>query len=241
MVLLLGDIHGNFSNLKWQIERMKLEDCTIIQVGDFGIGFFSIEKDLATLADLDSFLHERKIKMFAIRGNHDNPAFFKGDHVYQNLELLSDYTVRKIEDNNYLFIGGAVSIDRLYRKNTDLGYQNIGLGRRSYWEDEIVVWNDKISEIEGVDILVTHTAMSFCTPDNKLGYGPIVEDFADRDKFLKADLAVERNLMDRIFNKLVIKNNIKKHFYGHFHSTAVTLMGDCEHRLLNINEFWELR
>ena len=39
MLIFLGDIHGNFNNLKWQIETNKIIDATIIQVGDFGIGF----------------------------------------------------------------------------------------------------------------------------------------------------------------------------------------------------------
>ena len=35
MVLLLGDIHGNFNFLKHQIHSKQITDCTIIQVGDF--------------------------------------------------------------------------------------------------------------------------------------------------------------------------------------------------------------
>lgn len=241
MVILLGDIHGNFENLKFEIKSKKIDDCTLIQVGDFGIGFNSKENCKSQLEELNEFLSERNIKMLAIRGNHDDPDYFNGDYKYSNLQLLEDYTVLDLEEGRFLFIGGAVSIDRLFRKDTDRGYLFAGSTRRSYWEDEIVKWNDKISEFEGIDYIVTHTAPSFCYPDSRLGFARIVEEFADRDKFLKTDLAVERNLMDRIFKEVNIKNKIKKHFYGHFHSSAVTNIEDCEHRLLNIFEFWELR
>jgi DNA repair exonuclease SbcCD nuclease subunit len=241
MVILLGDIHGNFEKLKFEITNKRIDDCTLIQVGDFGIGFFNKEKCVTQLEELNTFLSIKNIRMLVIRGNHDDPSYFNGDYKYSNLELLEDYSVLDLEEGRFLFIGGAVSIDRLFRKDSDRGYSVIGSLRRSYWEDEVVKWNDKISQVEGIDYIITHTAPSFCFPDNKLGFAPIVQEFADRDKFLKTDLAVERNLMDRIFKEVNIKNKIKKHFYGHFHSSAVTNIEDCEHRLLNIFEFWELR
>jgi UDP-2,3-diacylglucosamine pyrophosphatase LpxH len=241
MVILLGDIHGNFEKLKFEIENKRIDDCTIIQVGDFGIGFHSKEKCNSYLVDLNDFLSSKGIRMLVIRGNHDNPSYFNGDYKYSNLELLKDYTVLDLEESKFLFIGGAVSIDRLFRKDTDRVHYVVGSETRSYWEDETLKWNDKVSEVEGIDYIITHTAPSFCYPDNRLGFARIVEEFADRDKFLKTDLAVERNLMDRIFKEVNIKNKIKKHFYGHFHSSAVTNVKECEHRLLNIFEFWELR
>jgi hypothetical protein len=49
------------------------------------------------------------------------------------------------------FIGGAISIDRTGRKE--------GV---SYWSDESIIYKPEL--IQNVDILVTHTAPSFCHP-----------------------------------------------------------------------------
>jgi calcineurin-like phosphoesterase family protein len=64
------------------------------------------------LENLNKFLHEKDIFMIAIRGNHDNPEYFKGDYKFTNLHLVPDYTVLKLEGQNFLFIGWSISIDR---------------------------------------------------------------------------------------------------------------------------------
>jgi hypothetical protein len=37
MILMLGDIHGNFNYLKQNIKQKRIDNCVIIQVGDFGL------------------------------------------------------------------------------------------------------------------------------------------------------------------------------------------------------------
>ena len=115
MILVLGDIHGNFNYLKNQIIQKRISDCTIIQVGDFGIGFTHRDNDIATLESLNDFLIGHSITMLSIRGNHDDPSFFDGSVNYSNLKLIKDYTSLEIEGNGYLFIGGAISVDRTER------------------------------------------------------------------------------------------------------------------------------
>ncbi len=62
----MGDIHGNFNYVKWYIKAHKIENCTIYQVGDFGIGFTTEFNDMNILGDLNRFLNERNIQMYAI-------------------------------------------------------------------------------------------------------------------------------------------------------------------------------
>jgi hypothetical protein len=45
MIFYLGDIHGNFNLINQYIKMYDLKDAHIIQVGDFGVGFNTFEKE----------------------------------------------------------------------------------------------------------------------------------------------------------------------------------------------------
>jgi len=120
--------------------------------------------------------------------------------------------------NELLF--GAVSVDRTGRR--------VGV---SHWEDEGVVFNR--DACQKVDILVTHTAPSYCFPQQ---FNEIVYGWAREDAYLIEDLTEERAVMDEIF-KLCSPS---LHFYGHFHSSWAEKINGCESRLLDINEIYEL-
>jgi hypothetical protein len=241
MILILGDIHGNFNYLKYLITNKGIQDCTIIQVGDFGIGFTHEDNDTLTLKNLNDFLGENGITMFAIRGNHDNPVFFKGNHLYENLKLLPDYSTLDLEGNNFLFIGGAISVDRTERireNNSNIKYKS---RKRCYWDNEGIDYKPEITKnINNVDIIITHTAPNWCYPNNKLGFGKFVEDWAKYDTGLITDLTLERNIMTNIFLDIYQNNKIKKHFYGHFHKSMLETHQDVDHHLLDINEIYHL-
>ena len=249
MILLLGDIHGNFDKLKSQITRADITDCVIIQVGDFGIGFNKESYDKGILNNLNSFLSERNITLYAIRGNHDNPNCFDGTWVWSNLQLLKDYSILELEDWKILLIGGAVSVDRYFRKKKD--FQSVIFGGKmdltserlvSWWSDEVVTMDRHFLEnVRGVDVLITHTTPDFCHPNNRYGFGQMIEDFSLNDDNLISDLTFEREQMSEIFTILKKNNDIEKHFYGHFHRSHVEEIEGCSHRLLNIDELYELR
>lgn len=240
MILLLGDIHGNFNFLKHKINSKNITDCTIIQVGDFGIGFTYKENDELTLNNLNDFLKDFNVTMYAIRGNHDNPDFFNGSYVLSNLKLLPDYTTLNIEGTNFLFIGGAISVDRTERIKQNNSNIRYGSRKRCYWDNEGIVYKPEITKtVKGIDILVTHTAPDWCEPNNKLGFGSFVEDWAKNDINLIRDLSLERNEMTNIFLDLYENNKIKKHFYGHFHFSKFDTHNGVDHHLLDINELYQ--
>jgi predicted phosphodiesterase len=242
MILMLGDIHGNFNYIKTLLKGKSITDCTIIQVGDFGIGFTDDVNDKRILEEFNNFLNEKNIMMYAIRGNHDNPDCFDGTWKWGNLHLIPDYTVLNLEGYNILCIGGAISIDRQPRIVENMSAARYGSRKRYYWYDEKVIFNEEfLTNVRDIDILVTHTAPDFCVPSNKLGYGSLVEEFASYDKTLKDELKEERDLMTEIWDILNENNKIQKHYYGHFHRSHVDKIVDCEHILLNINELKELR
>jgi UDP-2,3-diacylglucosamine pyrophosphatase LpxH len=245
MLIFLGDLHSNFNNLRWYIENKKITDATIIQVGDFGIGFNNDKVDNQLLQELNIFLNQKNTNFFAIRGNHDNPKYFKGNHLLSNLKLLPDYSVITVDDWNILLVGGAISVDRIPRIKENGYFKDFNIDKQVYWQDEIFTYNDDnknfINNLKNIDIVVTHTAPSKCNPDNSLGFNRIVDSFARTDSDLKNDLIEERKLADVFFSDLLSNNDIRYHFYGHFHFSNIDSFGRCSHILLDVGEFYQFR
>src|ERR1035437_4686862 len=174
-VFVLGDIHGDFSVIASWIVNNVITNSIIVQVGDFGIGFNNNQAEY--LKQLDFVVGSHENILYVVRGNHDNPSCFAENNntsvsIYgrqgdldssdleyairnlKNIQLLPDYTVLDINGEKWLFVGGSISIDRKHRV----------LGQ-SYWPEEIFVYDEsKISELEGIDRVVTHISPDFCTP-----------------------------------------------------------------------------
>jgi predicted phosphodiesterase len=222
-IVVLGDIHGAWGNLLFDLKLKNIEDVNIISVGDLGVGFNGNKaSELEICEEVNTRLQAKKIHFYGIRGNHDKPQYFSGpDRIsLSNFELLEDFTVAEYQNQKLQFIGGAISIDRTGRKE--------GI---SYWEKETVEYRPEACQ--KVDILVTHTAPSWCFPQqfNEMVYG-----WAKEDAYLLQDLSYERSVMDEMF-KLC---DPSKHFYGHFHASRVEKINSCEHRLLGIDELYML-
>jgi len=219
-LLFLGDHHGDWNFVFDIIIYKKIDNCYIFCVGDGGEGFISKEKQLRQFELLNNRFKKYNIEYLSIRGNHSDPSYFRGeDRVsLSNFELIEDYTIAEYGDKKIQFIGGATSIDRTARSE--------GI---SYWEGEVL--NFERDKCQEVDILVTHTAPSWCFPQqfNEMVYG-----WAREDAFLIEDLTDERAIMDEICK--LCKPRL--HLYGHFHSSWTERVNGCIHRLLDINEIW---
>jgi predicted phosphodiesterase len=207
-MFILGDIHGNFNNLIRLIDKIG-NTSPIIQVGDFGItNNHGNMKEI--LNRLNNKLGEVGNKMYVIRGNHDNPIYWNGDWLLDNIELLPDYSVREIEGKTVLFVGGALSIDRIPRLMDGGNY---------YWLDEEFVFDKKkIDELIGIDVVITHTAPQFAPPQT---INDLVRGFAQYDQPLLHELAIERGEMSEMYELLTKKNYITHWFYGHFHTNSI--------------------
>ena len=155
-VALLGDIHGNVHYLDWALEHAVNAGAEMmIQVGDFGFDF----KDgfLSALADITD---RHQIPLLAIRGNHDDPWWWKTHRRMGNVHLIPDGFTTTIGKKRVAFLGGAVSIDR------DLREENI-----SWWKEERVsphVVNAWIYDEVKADVLISHD--SPILPDNLPGF-----------------------------------------------------------------------
>jgi predicted phosphodiesterase len=247
-LMFLGDIHGSFNVINQYVKLYGIKDSHIIQVGDFGVGFKTVEKETRMLEMFHDILVKNNVHVWAIRGNHDYKPHFDNDPFgFTNIHLIPDYTVLELVGKRILCIGGAISVDRKYRytKAQRAGnFDNQTLGVESWWPDELFTLDrNKLGEFRDIDIVVTHTAPDYCFPDNKFGVGSFVEgiirDIGDTE--LKTDLLVERNQVTDAFTILRMNNNITHHYYGHFHKSDTLEMYGIKHRLLNVNELWEER
>lgn len=237
-MLFLGDLHGSISHILYSLKRMNKDQGTIVQVGDFGIGFNNEETDLKNLSILDEALGIWNKKIYIVRGNHDNPRFFKGEFrdklnkKFENVYFIEDYEVLEIEGKKIVFIGGGISIDRTHRKEGD-----------TYWKEEAVVFDQyKLDQIMNnnteLDIIVTHSAPNWCFP--KGIDAPIVRGYIKVDEDLKQDLIDERETLGVLFDMLNEKYKFKYHFYGHFHQNQREKIVDCDHILIGIGDFIDL-
>jgi DNA repair exonuclease SbcCD nuclease subunit len=198
-ILIIGDIHGNFKASISDIVRKNIRDCYLICVGDLGIGFnYSREGEIEGCRKMNDFMQDRNIHFMSIRGNHDDPSYFKkgSSASFPNFELLDDYTVRELNGEKFLFVGGAVSIDRLYRRE--------GL---SYWRDETFVLDE--SKIQECDVLITHSAPRWVGPFDKQG----ISSWCEKDPTLWDECLTERKDHDTLL-KL---SKPKRSYHGHFH------------------------
>lgn len=242
-IYLMGDTHGLGPIFKI-VDNYGFQDCNIIHVGDLGLGFQEITRDVKNLQILDEMCIANSIMFYSVRGNHDNPIFWdrsKGLNLprLHNVELVEDYSVLTLNRKNILCVGGAISIDRQLRKNDRIP---------TWWEDEVFKYEEeKLEKLRGryetIDAIVTHSAPDFAYPqDDNVS---IVNDWHNIEKEhgndLKLELRIERLNHTSLYHKLVddLEFSPKYWFYGHFHSSKITDYRGTKFKLLNINEIYE--
>ena len=162
-----GDIHGEYRKLVWTIcEKYRIYNSDIIILGDFGIGF---TKDIDNLYKrTEKKLEKNNITIHVVRGNHDDPQYFKDEvkYNYPRLRFLEDHKVYDIGKRSIYIIGGANSTDA----NLNPDYTGSIVDRKLeterrlrkhklpiWWEDECVY--KKYTELpNNVDIIASHCA-----------------------------------------------------------------------------------
>lgn len=197
-IYIVGDVHGKFDLLIHYIKEYEIKDAIIICVGDLGIGFSNHNKNINQCEYLDKFFRGKNINFYSIRGNHDAPSYFKGDKriVFDNFELVQDYTVKEFNHQKFLFVGGAISIDRRLR-----------VPNMNWWEDE--EFNLILPAIKKCDVLITHSAPTWNGPCDKEG----ITSWCAKDSTLWDECVKERKDHDMLL-KLC---EAKTHYAGHFH------------------------
>lgn len=228
-MVIVGDVHGAIRELAHRIDR-GIFGQSIIQVGDFGLGFYGKDKDYANLLVLDAILAERRCHLYIIRGNHDDPWYWNEcDWPFKHITIVKDYDILDIEDKTILFIGGGISIDRALR-----------IEGKSYWREEVVVapTEQQLKDIEFAmpTIVVSHVAPHIAWPH---AYNGLVNQYIAVEKAhgrdLHKELEAERNIMDRINDML----QPKEWYYGHYHASRITEVSNRTFHCLGICSYWD--
>ena len=217
MVYIIGDIHGNFKELKGLCERLELsKEDTIILLGDHGINYYLNYRDIETKNYIRKHI---KPTLFCIRGNHDanpqkvltcNEKMFFGNKVlfeegYENiLYALNgyDYDINGIRS---FVIGGAASVDKELRL----------LRGWSWFEDEVPT-KEELDEIENYyDFLSSNPETSI---ENILCH-TCPFDAVPIDMFIgSVDQSKVDNTMEHFLQKISDKKKHKKIYCGHYHT-----------------------
>lgn len=213
----MGDIHGDITTMLSAINYYDIKDCTLILLGDIGVWRY---RDYKHYKAMDDACRERNIMVYALRGNHDNPAFFLPHEdlnqigqrfwdKFTNFKQLPDLTILDINGSKGIVIGGATSIDRCIRRNWQKhDYSRSLYASGDWWRDEKLPETDKIDE--KVDFILSH-----------VGPRPIKTPLLSKencsfmriDMCLEADLLVENARLEEIQRQFTPK----KWWFGHFH------------------------
>jgi predicted phosphodiesterase len=223
MILLLGDIHGDFFVLKDAIEKAeKVEATCLIQVGDFG---------LFQRNGIDTGFHrickQAKVPVYFIDGNHDDCSRWteltEVTRIWDdaNLFYVPRGTVMEIDGRTIAFMGGAGSIDKHTRLRNGWHWDE----KENISPEEVLRLMDNVKG-KTLDMLLTH-----CPPNSV-----IEEHFDPRQKLW---FGVDLDWKDH--NQDIIENiwkalDFPMIYSGHMHRRVV---GDS-HRILDINELVEV-
>jgi predicted phosphodiesterase len=221
-IYIIGDVHGKWEKMFAAINKNELSNCYLICVGDLGIGFkSSYSKEIRALEIANEFFSKRDIRFLSIRGNHDNPTYFSREILeFTNLRLIPDYHVEFINGEKFLFVGGAISIDRCSRQEGIL-----------WWQDETLEFVSDLA-VE-CDVLITHSAPIWLGPFDKDG----IIGWGEKDQYLWRDCVKERDDI----GKIVELSKPSRLYCGHFHAHYATEQNKCRGRILAELEIIEHR
>ena len=233
-MIFIGDIHGNFRKFLSDLKEKSYQNTTMIQLGDFGVGFRPLDQEYVLIDPINTWLQENNNFLYVFRGNHDNPDYFENPKFeFSNIKFLKDFSTITVDEKNILILGGAISIDRMTRKP--------GV---TYWKDEEIPFiipdiKDLVPEGMLIDIVCTHSCPSFVWPTE---FNKVVKDFMKIDKSLELELINERKRLDLFYNKIIDYNGYapKLWVYGHMHKTITTQVENCNFQCCGIDYFYEV-
>ena len=244
-IVVSGDIHGDYTQLVFKTcVSKKMTNTLIIVAGDCGFGF--------NLPGYYDKLYQKCSKRLAkannwivfVRGNHDNPAYFDGQQVnYERWKAVPDYSVLKACGHTILCVGGAVTMERTWRESSEYHHFHPAnpLQPDLYWSDEVPLYDqaklEAISKDHSVDVVVTHTAPSFCEPKEKR----TLAQWTAEDPLLPADVQRERKVMNDIHSFLKENGHFLEHwFYGHFHESWHNEIEGVKYNMLDVMQVHQL-
>lgn len=225
----IGDIHGNLSPAIWMITlRYKIKDADVIFCGDFGVGFGAEKGMDEAYKEVEKRLEENNIKLWVVRGNHDNPSYFDGLHNYPRLTFLPDHVPFELNGKIYYPVGGATSIDQ--KERIEANEENIRYGskKRCWWPAERVS-KKYIGLPPKVDIIISHEA--------PMDFEPVIIREGNFGANVLEGIREDRNYLSWLLREL----RPSHWFHGHYHTSSSGDYLGCLYRGLDIDELFMLR
>ena len=245
-IVVSGDIHGDFTELVFRCcMKYRMTDTLIIVAGDCGFGFERPGYYKDVYMKCSKQLSKSNNWIAFVRGNHDNPAYFNQQPIkHRRWMTLPDYSVVKACGHTILCVGGATSIDRMWRmtlRQFHLQQPDEPLIPNVYWIDEGPTYDglklETINELYTIDAVITHTSPSFCELVSHQG----IQNWTIHDEDLMDDVKAERNVMDQLHSYLKFKKHpLRYWYYGHFHQSWHAEIDGVTFRMLDIMELCEL-
>lgn len=204
-VRFIGDVHGKFAPYKKLIRDAPFS----IQVGDMGVGFQGFRQgELKHLANppFDAMSEGRHL---FLRGNHDNPEVCKR-HKY----WIPDGTFL---DGAVFCVGGAVSIDRVYRTEGMDWWADEECSRAEL--DEIV---DRYIEAKP-DIVCTHECPESMANEIMAAFNKVKISDGSRTR--------------QAFEVMLFHHQPRYWVFGHWHQSLSFVRGRTTFQCLNELEF----
>lgn len=194
-----GDIHSDVRDL---IERLEGNyfptKSDIVLLGDAG---FWHERDLPfQFFPLIDALEKADCRVLVLRGNHDNPDFFKYGMQTRHFVLLQDLTEVRYGTKLGLVYPGATSIDR-YWKSLEM------LPGNTYWPDEVVPEPSEVPR-HHYDFVLAHTGIR--PPAASMS---LLSYFSVDDKNIGAAIFKEGLNVEKVMKK----TSPEVWVYGHYH------------------------
>jgi len=248
-VIVLGNI-SNLSILQLKKFLLSFQETIIIYTGDFNLND-NYNDDLDKLEKLEYTLNIQDNVLLLIRGNHDNPAYFKVksqfrkdlSDICEHVILIPDYQIICIDyygdnkkdriKNNILCIGGACSLDRILH---NIDFKDETVKKTKY----------DIQKFKDVNIIISHAAPLPAYPlelskNMKHFDSSIINAYAMYDKHLKTDIYKSRYILKSLYDFLTENNvQIDKWIYGHYNKSNTMHYDNLDFISLALNETYKI-
>jgi len=217
----LGDTHGNLDAVKFMLWAMWKNDIhVVIQVGDFGI--YTDNNGMKFASVVNELCRKYEIILIVVPGNHENWRVIN-ELVGKNRTQYAPYrdhillAPRGMRDHiggmSFVFLGGAPSVDRMWRKKNDDYYDargKIRANRHWYPEEQITEADVDYVVTDGyADVMVGHDAPhGIRTIEDRISGNPLGFHIAD---ILYAEEG--RTLYTKAFKGV----GPRYLFHGHYH------------------------